>query len=168
MSFHSQTVVDDSGRFSFSPDTPCRVGATSSAGSKEEDRSRSCRLRNQGSMLHLPAHAVERARFPVIDIHTHLAFSLRRQRRSMSEERKFLAAPQELLEVMDRKNIRTMVNLTGAQAQALRKAFNDTTRRIPDVFSPLRSRYGAAAIRLSTRSSRRKKLRAQRKAGAQD
>ena len=75
------------------------------------------------SMLHLPAHAVERARFPVIDIHTHLAFALKSEKGvAMSEERKFLSAPQELLEVMDRKNIRTMVNLTGGTGSGLAKS----------------------------------------------
>ena len=75
------------------------------------------------SMLHLPVHTVERARFPVIDIHTHLAFALKSEKGvAMSEDRKFLAAPQELLEVMDRKNIRTMVNLTGGTGTGLAKS----------------------------------------------
>ena len=75
------------------------------------------------SMLHVPAHPVERARFPVIDIHTHLAFSAKSEKGvAMGEERKFLAAPEELLEVMDRKNIRTMVNLTGGTGAGLAKS----------------------------------------------
>ena len=75
------------------------------------------------SMLHVPEHAVERARFPVIDIHTHLAFSLKSEKGvAMGEERKFLASAEELLEVMDRKNIRTMVNLTGGTGAGLAKS----------------------------------------------
>ncbi len=87
------------------------------------------------SMLHLPAHAVERARFPVIDIHTHLAFSLKSEKGvAMSEERKFLAAPQELLEVMDRKNIRTMVNLTGGTGTGLAKSIQRYDQAHPGRF----------------------------------
>jgi predicted TIM-barrel fold metal-dependent hydrolase len=87
------------------------------------------------SMLHLPAHAVERARFPVIDIHTHLAFSLKSEKGvPMSEERKFLAAPQELLEVMDRKNIRTMVNLTGGTGTGLAKSIQRYDQAHPGRF----------------------------------
>lgn len=75
------------------------------------------------SMLHVPAHPVERARFPVIDIHTHLAFSAKSEKGvAMGEERKFLATAEELLEVMDRKNIRTMVNLTGGTGAGLAKS----------------------------------------------
>jgi predicted TIM-barrel fold metal-dependent hydrolase len=75
------------------------------------------------SMLHVPSHLIERARFPVIDIHTHLSFSAKSEKGvAMGEERKFLAAPEELLEVMDRKNIRTMVNLTGGTGTGLAKS----------------------------------------------
>lgn len=72
------------------------------------------------SMLHVATHSIERSRFPVIDIHTHLTFSARSEKGvPMGEERKFLATTQELLEVMDRKNIRTMVNLTGGTGAGL-------------------------------------------------
>jgi len=75
------------------------------------------------SMLHVPGHPVERARFPVIDIHTHLAFSAKSEKGvAMGEERKFLATAEELLEVMDRKNIRIMVNLTGGTGAGLAKS----------------------------------------------
>src|SRR5918995_2366562 len=62
------------------------------------------------SMLRVPEHKVAQAKFPVIDIHTHL---------SRSDGTRFLATPQELLEVMDRKNVRTMVNLTGGTGAGL-------------------------------------------------
>src|SRR5215470_14148297 len=64
------------------------------------------------SMLHVPAHRVERARFPVIDVHTHLGWS-------KGEEVTFLATAADLLPVMDRKNVRTMVNLTGGRGAGL-------------------------------------------------
>jgi predicted TIM-barrel fold metal-dependent hydrolase len=60
------------------------------------------------SMLVVPEHPVERSRFPVIDVHTHLSFSVRN-----TEKLAYNATPAELLAVMDRRNIRTLVNLTG-------------------------------------------------------
>ena len=86
------------------------------------------------SMLHVPSHPVERARFPVIDIHTHLAFSPKSEKGvAMGEERKFLAAAEELLEVMDRKNIRTMVNLTGGTGAGLAKSVKRYDQAYPGV-----------------------------------
>jgi len=87
------------------------------------------------SMLHLPSHPVERARFPVIDVHTHLTFSLKSEKGvAMSEERKFLAAAPELLEVMDRKNIRMMVNLTGGTGAGLAKSIQQYDQAHPGRF----------------------------------
>ncbi|MCI0621206.1 MAG: amidohydrolase family protein [Acidobacteria bacterium] len=87
------------------------------------------------SMLHVSSHPVERARFPVIDIHTHLAFSARSEKGvAMGEERKFLATPEELLEVMERKNIRTMVNLTGGTGAGLGKSLQRFDQAHPGRF----------------------------------
>ena len=68
------------------------------------------------SMLHVPETKVDRARFPVIDFHTHLSWSARR---NQTERARFNATPDEALAVMDRKNIRTMVNLTGGYGPVL-------------------------------------------------
>src|SRR5262245_65097167 len=66
------------------------------------------------SMLHVASHAVERARFPVIDIHTHLSFSAKSDKGvAMAEERKFVAGAGESLEGIDRKSLRTIVITTG-------------------------------------------------------
>jgi len=64
------------------------------------------------SMLSVKETSVPRARFPVIDIHTHISFSSKGAGR-------FLAPPSELLSVMDAKNLRTMVNLTGGYGDGL-------------------------------------------------
>mgnify|MGYP005846707995 CR=1 FL=1 len=75
------------------------------------------------SMLHVTATRVERARFPLIDIHTHLSFAAKAQNGvPLSEERRYLAPPAELLPVMDRKNIRLLVNVTGGMGAGLRDA----------------------------------------------
>ncbi|MFL6350708.1 MAG: amidohydrolase family protein [Bryobacteraceae bacterium] len=72
------------------------------------------------SMLHVKETRVERARYPVIDIHTHLAFSSKVENGvSLAPERHFLASPDFLLPVMDRRNIRALTNLTGGFGDGL-------------------------------------------------
>jgi Predicted metal-dependent hydrolase of the TIM-barrel fold len=69
------------------------------------------------SMLHVRESTVARSKFPVIDIHTHLTMV-----DTMVQHPKvdFLnTSPEEILPVMDRKNIRMMVNLTGGCGPAL-------------------------------------------------
>ncbi|MBP7570510.1 MAG: amidohydrolase family protein [Acidobacteria bacterium] len=79
------------------------------------------------SMLHVPATRVERARFPVIDVHTHLGFSGR-------EGMSFAARPETLLPVMDRKNVRMMVNATGGSGRGLDESLERFDRRVPGRF----------------------------------
>lgn len=75
------------------------------------------------SMLHVEETHVERAQFPAIDIHTHISFSKKAQNGvQLSAEREYLGTPQELLAVMDRRNIRAMVNLTGGYDEGLKDA----------------------------------------------
>jgi predicted TIM-barrel fold metal-dependent hydrolase len=61
-------------------------------------------------------HPVPRARFPVIDVHTHLSFGPGLGKEGPPHH---AAAPAEVLAVMDRKNIRMMVNLTGGCGRGL-------------------------------------------------
>jgi predicted TIM-barrel fold metal-dependent hydrolase len=73
------------------------------------------------SMLKVPATDVPRARFPVIDFHTHLGSSAESVAGvPHGEARKFRAPATELLPVMDRVNLQTMVNLTGGIGGGLR------------------------------------------------
>ncbi len=74
------------------------------------------------SMLHVPETHVPRARFPVIDFHTHITSGGR------SDSIHFHLDPAECLAVMDRKNIRTMVSVTGSYGDGLREAL----RRLPE------------------------------------
>lgn len=75
------------------------------------------------SMLHVRETRIERARHPVIDIHTHLSFAAKNEKGvPMTGERRYPAPPSELLPVMDRRNLRTMVNLTGGYGDGLRDA----------------------------------------------
>ena len=66
------------------------------------------------SMLQVHETHIDRARFPAIDVHTHITVSAKSENGvELSPDRKYLGTPEELLAVMDRKNLHTMVNLTG-------------------------------------------------------
>jgi predicted TIM-barrel fold metal-dependent hydrolase len=72
------------------------------------------------SMLHARQTSVPRAAFPVIDIHTHITVSAKSKNGvALAAARSYLGKPEELLPVMDRKNIRAMVNLTGGYDDGL-------------------------------------------------
>ena len=72
------------------------------------------------SMLKVPVTRVPRAKFPVIDVHTHLGFRAKSARGvPQGEEMKFRAPASELLPVMDKVNLKTMVNLTGGVGKGL-------------------------------------------------
>ncbi|HUV96750.1 MAG TPA: amidohydrolase family protein [Acidobacteriaceae bacterium] len=83
------------------------------------------------SMLRVPETHVARAKFPVIDIHTHITDAkVYKNGVGLSAARNYAATPKELLAVMDRKNIRSMVNLTGGYGSGLK----ETVARYDDAY----------------------------------
>ncbi len=87
------------------------------------------------SMLHVKETRVERARYPLIDIHTHLSFSAKVENGvSLAPERRFLASPESLLPVMDRRNIRALNNLTGGFGDGLVNAIQKFDKADPGRF----------------------------------
>jgi predicted TIM-barrel fold metal-dependent hydrolase len=87
------------------------------------------------SMLQVPETQVKKSRFPVIDIHTHISFSAKSKNGvELAPERRYLGTPKELLEVMERKNIRSMVNLTGGYGTGLVEAVGRYDRAFGDRF----------------------------------
>jgi predicted TIM-barrel fold metal-dependent hydrolase len=87
------------------------------------------------SMLTVPATEIERAKFPVIDIHTHLSFAaVNTNGVPMSEKLHFLAEPDALLAVMDRRHIHTLVDVTGGFGQGLVDAVRKYHTPHPDRF----------------------------------
>ena len=87
------------------------------------------------SMLHVHESHVERSRFPLIDFHTHISGSTKSENGvELSPDREYLGTPQELLAVMDRKNIRAMVNLTGGYDHGLAEAVAKYDRAYPGRF----------------------------------
>ena len=87
------------------------------------------------SMLQVRETRVERARFPVVDIHTHISFSAKSENGiEVAPERKYLGTPEELLAVMERKNLRAMVNLTGGYDNGLVEAVTKYDKAFPGRF----------------------------------
>jgi hypothetical protein len=80
------------------------------------------------SMLRVSETRIERSRFPVIDFHTHLSWS-------KDETNTYLASPEALLEAMDRRNIRTLVNLTGGCGRGLQEAVEKFDHRYAGRFA---------------------------------
>jgi len=87
------------------------------------------------SMLQVHETQVERAKFPVIDFHTHISVSAKAEKCvAISPDRQYLGTPQECLAVMDRKNIKVMVNLTGGYEKGLAEAVGKYDRAYPGRF----------------------------------
>jgi predicted TIM-barrel fold metal-dependent hydrolase len=77
------------------------------------------------SMLHVEETRIARARFPVVDFHTHV--SRRRAQRPA-------VPPAELVKTMDAVNVRTMVNLTGGTGDELAATIANFDRPFPRRF----------------------------------
>src|SRR3989475_2920187 len=87
------------------------------------------------SMLHVPETKVPRSRYPVIDIHTHLSFTAKSANGvGIGEAMKYLAPVEALLPLMDRKNIRVMVNLTGGVGKGLEQTIRKFQQPYPERF----------------------------------
>src|SRR6185312_2430494 len=90
------------------------------------------------SMLQVPKTHIERPRFPVIDVHAHLTWSSSvRNGISVGEEITLFAQPEDLLPVMDRKGVRTLVNLTGGVGAGLEKSIRSFDQAAPGRFLTL-------------------------------
>jgi predicted TIM-barrel fold metal-dependent hydrolase len=87
------------------------------------------------SMLQVRETHIERARFPTVDIHTHISVSAKSENGiELAPERKYLGQSAELLAVMDRKNVRAMVNLTGGFDDGLVDAVTNYDKAFPGRF----------------------------------
>ncbi len=75
------------------------------------------------SMLKVKETTLAGPAFPVIDFHAHLSWSAQGENGvSLTGDRKFICEPKDLLPVMDRKRIRTLVNLTGGYQDGLKQS----------------------------------------------
>lgn len=108
-----------------------RVLPASSSDAKSQPNELSLADYEPKSMLQVRETEVKRARYPVVDIHTHISISAKsKDGVELVPERQYLGTPEELLAVMDRKNIRSMVNLTGGYDAGL----SETIRRYDSKF----------------------------------
>jgi predicted TIM-barrel fold metal-dependent hydrolase len=128
-----------------------QVGRAFSGAARNEDQDASLQLSKYEprSMLHVHESHLERSKFPNIDFHTHISVSTKSEKGvELSPDREYLGAPQELLAVMDRKNIRAMVNLTGGYDNGLAEAVTKYDRAYPGRFytftEPCYSRFKEA------------------------
>jgi predicted TIM-barrel fold metal-dependent hydrolase len=113
------------------------AGVTASVSNDERPTSTALALMDYlpKSMLHVRESRVERARHPVIDIHTHITVSSNEVNGvSLAAAREFLGTPEELIAVMDRKNIRSLVNLTGGFGAGLVETVDKYDRSSRDRF----------------------------------
>ncbi|MGA7339147.1 MAG: amidohydrolase family protein [Terracidiphilus sp.] len=114
-----------------------RAGVKASPGNEEQPKPATLNLPDYQptSMLHTRETRVERARFPIVDVHTHITESSKSINGvDLGAERDFHATPGELIEVMDRKNIRSMVNLTGGFDSGLTETIRRYDRSYRDRF----------------------------------
>jgi predicted TIM-barrel fold metal-dependent hydrolase len=77
------------------------------------------------SMLHVPTHTVEKAKFYVIDVHNHVNDAA-----GIDEH----MAPERVLEVMDRSNVKTIVILTGMWGEKLQAVIDEMVKPHPGRF----------------------------------
>lgn len=77
------------------------------------------------SMLHAPVHPVDAAKFYVIDVHNHVNDAAR-----IDEH----MAPQRVIEVMNRTNVRTIVILTGMWGENLQHVIDEMVKPYPGRF----------------------------------
>src|SRR5205823_5755910 len=77
------------------------------------------------SMLHAPVHPVERAKFPVIDVHQHVDDA-----RGIGDR----IPPARLIEIMDRANVKKIIVLTGMWGDKLQKVIDELVKPYPDRF----------------------------------
>jgi predicted TIM-barrel fold metal-dependent hydrolase len=86
------------------------------------------------SVLKVRVTRVERPRYPVIDVHTHLSWSRGGAGSQDPQAVTVLAPASEILAVMDRKGVQMMVNLTGGRGPGLEQMVRDFQRGHPGRF----------------------------------
>jgi len=106
----------------------CASGQTGAKRGEGTDEKNDLLLRDfkPQSMLHVPVHNVQRARFPVIDVHNHV-----NDARSAGRER---IPPARVVEIMDRCNIQKIVILTGMWGESLQRVMDEMVKPYPDRF----------------------------------
>ena len=96
-----------------------------SAADAEQKKTLLLRDFKPASMLHVPVHPVEKAKFYVIDVHNHINDAARIDDHM---------PPERVLEVMDRTNVKTIVILTGMWGEKLQGVIDEMVKPYPGRF----------------------------------
>ncbi|MEN3325562.1 MAG: hypothetical protein V7638_369 [Acidobacteriota bacterium] len=115
------------------------------------------------SMLHVPETHVPRSRFANIDFHSHLSWVDRKGARDVVHH---AATSAEILQVMDAKNVRTMVNLTGGYGPLLEETVKHWQQPHPDRFIVFTEPWYAKITMSNYSRFQADQLAAAKKAGA--
>lgn len=87
------------------------------------------------SMLRVKSTPILEPSYPVIDFHTHLTWPARSAKGvALTGDRRFTVTPADLLPTMDKKKLRTMVNLTGGYGNGVKQAIERFDRASPGRF----------------------------------
>jgi len=101
-----------------------RIGYKSAANA-EESKTLLLRDFKPVSMLHVPAHEVQKAKFYVIDVHNHI---------NDAEGIEEHMPPQQVISIMDATNVRTVVILTGKWGDKLEHVIDEMVKPYPGRF----------------------------------
>lgn len=83
------------------------------------------------SMLKVPQHHLQRAKFPVIDVHTHLRYKLELRRDGLDPQKKLA----DFVRLMDKHNIALCVSLDGKLGDALAQHDEFLREKYPNRFA---------------------------------
>lgn len=95
------------------------------AGDADQNKTVLLRDFHPTSMLHVPAHEVERAKFYVVDVHNHTNDAA-----GIGD----IMPPQRVVDVMDETNVKTIVILTGMWGQKLQRVIDTMVKPYPGRF----------------------------------
>jgi predicted TIM-barrel fold metal-dependent hydrolase len=107
------------------PDSsPAPIGYKSAAGA-DEKKTLLLKDFHPVPMLHAPAHSVDRAKYYVIDVHSHVNDAM-----GIDDP----MAPERVLEIMNNTNVKTVVILTGMWGDKLQRVIDQMAKPYPGRF----------------------------------
>jgi uncharacterized protein len=101
-----------------------QIGYKSAAGA-DEKKTLLLKDFDPASMLHAPAHNVDRAKYYVIDVHNHVNDAMRIDDHM---------PPERVVEIMNNANVKTVVILTGMWGDKLQAVIDEMVKRYPGRF----------------------------------
>jgi len=107
------------------PAEPASQIGYKSAANAEETKTLLLRDFKPASMLHVPAHNIDKAKFYVIDVHNHI---------NDAEGIEDHMPPEQVVAIMDATNVRTVVILTGMWRDKLQHVLDEMVKPYPGRF----------------------------------